>query len=252
MNKQNKKPGHKESGKESSEHVIRTKGIMKCYGDEKCMVTVLQDVNIDIERGSFVAIMGPSGSGKTTLLSIIGGVLSPSTGSVKVFDTELTILSDREKSLLRAKKIGFMFQEYHLLPNLTAAENVAVPLLIIGEPWDEALEKAKKYLADVGLEARAAHSVNQLSTGEKQRVAFARALVHEPQLLICDEPTAALDTETGVHVMKLMRERALASNRSLVVVTHDNRIVPYADRIAYLLDGRLTDIRSGHTQEVSQ
>jgi putative ABC transport system ATP-binding protein len=231
---------------------ITLRDITKTFGAGEAGIQALRGVSLDIFFDELFLIMGPSGSGKTTLLSIIGGVLSPSTGSVKVFDTELTTLSDHEKSLLRAKKIGFMFQEYHLLPNLTAAENVAVPLLIIGEPWDEALEKAKKYLADVGLEARAAHSVNQLSTGEKQRVAFARALVHEPQLLICDEPTAALDTETGVHVMKLMRERALASNRSLVVVTHDNRIVPYADRIAYLLDGRLTDIRSGHTQEVSQ
>ena len=231
---------------------ITLRDITKTFGAGEAGIQALRGVSLDIFFDELFLIMGPSGSGKTTLLSIIGGVLSPSTGSVKVFDTELTTLSDHEKSLLRARKIGFMFQEYHLLPNLTAAENVAVPLLIIGERWDEALEKAKKYLADVGLEARAAHSVNQLSTGEKQRVAFARALVHEPQLLICDEPTAALDSETGVHVMKLMRERALASNRSLVVVTHDNRIVPYADRIAYLLDGRLTDIRSGHTQEVSQ
>jgi putative ABC transport system ATP-binding protein len=231
---------------------IALRDVTKTFGTGKAEIQALRGVNLEIFFDELFLIMGPSGSGKTTLLSIIGGVLSPNAGSVKVFDTELTSLSEREKSLLRAKKIGFMFQEYHLLPNLTAAENVAVPLLIIGEPWDGALEKATKYLADVGLEARASHSVNQLSTGEKQRVAFARALVHEPQLLICDEPTAALDTETGVHVMELMRERALASNRSLVVVTHDNRIVPYADRIAYLLDGRLTDIRSGRTQEVSQ
>jgi putative ABC transport system ATP-binding protein len=231
---------------------IALRDVTKTFGTGEAEIQALRGVSLEIFFDELFLIMGPSGSGKTTLLSIIGGVLSPNAGSVKVFDTELTTLSEREKSLLRAKKIGFMFQEYHLLPNLTAAENVAVPLLIIGEPWDGALEKAKKYLADVGLEARAAHSVNQLSTGEKQRVAFARALVHEPQLLICDEPTAALDTETGVHVMELMRERALASNRSLVVVTHDNRIVPYADRIAYLLDGRLTEIRPGHTQEVSQ
>lgn len=231
---------------------IALKDVTKTFGAGKAEIQALRGVSLEIFFDELFLIMGPSGSGKTTLLSIIGGVLSPNAGSVKVFGTELTTLSEREKSLLRAKKIGFMFQEYHLLPNLTAAENVAVPLLIIGEPWDGALEKAKKYLADVGLEARATHSVNQLSTGEKQRVAFARALVHEPQLLICDEPTAALDTETGIHVMELMRERALASNRSLVVVTHDNRIVPYADRIAYLLDGRLTEIRPGHAQEVSQ
>jgi putative ABC transport system ATP-binding protein len=231
---------------------VSLRNVTKTFGAGGAEIQALRGVSLDISFDELFLIMGPSGSGKTTLLSIIGGVLSPNTGSVKVFDTELTTLSDHEKSLLRAKKIGFMFQEYHLLPNLTAAENVAVPLLIIGEPWDGALEKATKYLADVGLDTRAAHSVNQLSTGEKQRVAFARALVHEPQLLICDEPTAALDTETGVHVMELMRERALASNRSLVVVTHDNRIVPYADRIAYLLDGRLTEIIPGHTQEVSQ
>jgi putative ABC transport system ATP-binding protein len=231
---------------------IALRDVTKTFGAGKAEIQALRGVSLEIFFDELFLIMGPSGSGKTTLLSIIGGVLSPNAGSVKVFGTELTTLSEREKSLLRAKKIGFMFQEYHLLPNLTAAENVAVPLLIIGEPWDGALEKAKKYLADVGLEARATHSVNQLSTGEKQRVAFARALVHEPQLLICDEPTAALDTETGIHVMELMRERALASNRSLVVVTHDNRIVPYADRIAYLLDGRLTEIRPGHAQEVSQ
>lgn len=235
-----------------AETAISITDVTKTFGAGGAEIQALRGISLDILFDELFLIMGPSGSGKTTLLSIIGGVLSPNTGSVKVFNTELTTLSDHEKSLLRAKKIGFMFQEYHLLPNLTAAENVAVPLLIIGEPWEGALEKAKKYLADVGLEARATHSVNQLSTGEKQRVAFARALVHEPQLLICDEPTAALDTETGVHVMELMRERALSSTRSLVVVTHDNRIVPYADRIAYLLDGRLTEIRPGHAQEVSQ
>jgi putative ABC transport system ATP-binding protein len=231
---------------------IALRDITKTFGAGDAEIQALKNVSLDIFFDELFLIMGPSGSGKTTLLSIIGGVLSPSAGSVKVFETELTTLSDHEKSALRAKKIGFMFQEYNLLPNLTAAENVAVPLLIIGEQWDSALEKAKKNLTDVGLEARAGHSVNKLSTGEKQRVAFARALVHEPQLLICDEPTAALDTETGVHVMELMRERALASNRALVVVTHDNRIVPYADRIAHLLDGRLTEIRPGHAQEEVQ
>jgi putative ABC transport system ATP-binding protein len=230
---------------------ISIRDIIKTFGAGEAEIQALRGVSIDIFFGELFLIMGPSGSGKTTLLSIIGGVLSPNGGSVKVLNTELTTLSDREKSLLRASKIGFMFQEYNLLPNLTAAENVAVPLLIVDEPWHEALEKAKRYLADVGLEARASHSVNQLSTGEKQRVAFARALVHEPQLLICDEPTAALDTETGVRVMELMRERALATDRALVVVTHDNRIIPFADRIAYLLDGRLTGIKQGQPKEVS-
>ncbi|MEW6586876.1 MAG: ABC transporter ATP-binding protein [Nitrospirota bacterium] len=233
------------------EIAISIKDVVKTFGTGEAEIQAIRGVTLDIFFGELFLIMGPSGSGKTTLLSIIGGVLSPNAGSVRVLDTELADLSDHRKSQMRAKKIGFMFQEYNLLPNLTAAENVAVPLLIIDEPWDKALEKAAKYLAAVGLGARASNPINQLSTGEKQRVAFARALVHEPQLLICDEPTAALDTETGVHVMELMRERALASDRTLIVVTHDNRIVRFADRIAYLLDGRMTGIKAGRPEEVS-
>lgn len=227
-----------------AEVAIALRDITKTFGAGEAMIHALRGVSLDIYFGELFLIMGPSGSGKTTLLSIIGGVLSPTSGSVRVLNTELTALSTSERTRLRAKKIGFMFQEYHLLPRLTSAENVAVPLLINEEPWDEALEGAGKYLAEVGLEARASNPIDQLSTGEKQRVAFARALVHEPQVLICDEPTAALDTETGTRVMELMRQRALAPDRCLIVVTHDNRIVPYADRIAYLVDGRITEIKN--------
>src|SRR3990172_8950723 len=133
MNKQNKKPGHKESGKESSEHVIRTKGIMKCYGDEKCMVTVLQDVNIDIERGSFVAIMGPSGSGKTTLLDIVGCLLKPTQGEVFIDGVRVADLSDDELAMIRREKIGFIFQQYNLIQSASALENVEIALLIAGK-----------------------------------------------------------------------------------------------------------------------
>jgi len=227
------------------EIAISLRDITMTFGRGEAKVEALRGVSIDIFLGELFLIMGPSGSGKTTLLSIIGGVLSPTSGSVEVLGAELTALSDTQKTRLRAKKIGFMFQEYNLLPHMTAAENVAVPLLINEKPWDDALKQAGQYLSEVGLKARALSPIDEFSTGEKQRVAFTRALIHEPQILICDEPTAALDTETGHRVMELMRMRALIPDRCLVVVTHDNRILPYADRIAYLVDGRIAEVRNG-------
>jgi putative ABC transport system ATP-binding protein len=233
------------------ETAIYIKDITKTFGEGETAIQALRGINLEIFLGELFLIMGPSGSGKTTLLSIIGGVLSPTSGSVKVLGSDLSTLTYSENTRLRADKIGFMFQEYHLLPNLSAAENVAIPLLIKRETWEKALKQARNYLSAVGLEARSENSINQLSTGEKQRVAFARALVHEPQLLICDEPTAALDTETGIHVMELMRERALSPERCLVIVTHDNRILPYADRIAFIIDGRVSEIKTGHSEDMA-
>ncbi len=229
---------------------IALRGVNKSFGRGEATIHALRDVNLDIHFGELFMIMGPSGSGKTTLLSIIGGVLAPTRGTVTVLGTDITALSNADKTALRAKKIGFMFQEYNLLPHMTAAENVAIPLLINEGPWDDSLRRASQYLGEVGLEARASNAIGLLSTGEKQRVAFTRAIVHEPQILICDEPTAALDTETGQKVMDLMRKRALSPDRCLIVVTHDNRIIPYADRIAHLVDGRVTEISHKKAQEV--
>jgi len=228
-----------------TEIAVALKDVTRTFGSGGAAVHALRGISLDIYFGELFLIMGPSGSGKTTLLSIIGGVLSPTTGSVNIMGTEITKLSASEKTGLRGKKIGFMFQEYHLLPHMSAAENAAIPLLVNKKPWNSAIKQAGEYLADVGMGARSSNPVEQLSTGEKQRVAFARAIVHEPQLLICDEPTAALDSETGGHVMDLLRKRALSPDRCLIVVTHDDRIVPYADRIAYIVDGKVTKVISG-------
>jgi len=235
-----------------AEVAVALRDITRTFGSGDAAVHALRGIDLDIYFGELFLIMGPSGSGKTTLLSIIGGVLSPTSGTVSVMSTELTRLSTSEKTRMRGKKIGFMFQEYHLLPHMTAAENAAIPLLVNKEPWNNAIKHAGEYLADVGLGARSSNPVEKLSTGEKQRVAFARAIVHEPQLLICDEPTAALDTETGSHVMGLLRKRALSSDRCLIVVTHDERIVPYADRIAYIVDGKVTKVISGQRKGAAQ
>src|SRR4030042_1703139 len=192
MNKQTKKPEAK-----GPENVIRTKGVMKCYGEEgKCVVTVLQDVNVGIERGSFVSIMGPSGSGKTTLLDIIGCLLKPTQGEVFIDGVRTADLSDDELAEIRREKIGFIFQQYNLIPSNSAMENVEISLRIAGKSNWEARDKAKRLLEMVGLKDRLKNRPSELSGGEQQRVAIARALANEPQIILGDEPTGNLATKT--------------------------------------------------------
>jgi putative ABC transport system ATP-binding protein len=187
-------------------------------------------------------LVGPSGCGKTTLLSVIAGILDCDEGSVTVFGDEVTAMGDARKTKFRSKNIGFVFQQYNLLPALTAAENAAIPLVIAGWPRTKAVAKASQVLDSLGMGKKVNSLPSQLSGGQQQRVAIARSLVHEPKLLVCDEPTAALDHETGETVMHLIREAAVRPDRAVIIVTHDNRVFHFGDVIARMDDGRLVEV----------
>ena len=201
---------------------------------------VLHNVCTDVKAGELTYLVGESGSGKTTLISIIAGILYPTEGTVSVFGTDIYQLSDTDLVRFRLANIGFIFQQYNLLPSLNAAENASVPLVAAGMARDEALQRSRAVLEKLNMTDQADKRPNQLSGGQQQRVAIARALVHEPRLIVCDEPTAALDAKSGRRVMDLLREVALSPNRSVIIVTHDNRIFDLADRILLMEDGRIT------------
>ena len=189
-------------------------------------------------------LVGPSGCGKTTLISIIAGILTPTGGEVEIYGTPITQVSDAEKVAFRRRNVGFIFQQYNLLPALTAAENAAIPLVAAGMPMARAAGSASAILERIGMGAHRAKLPNQLSGGQQQRVAIARALVHAPRLIVCDEPTAALDAESGQTVLEILKDAALASDRAIIVVTHDTRIYSFADRIASMEDGRIRAVRT--------
>lgn len=216
--------------------------ITKSYALGDSEVKALRGVNLEVNQGELLMLVGPSGCGKTTLISVIASILDPSAGEIVVLGKNIRQMSDAEKIAFRARNIGFVFQSFNLLSSLNAAENVAVPLIINGVKKDFALEHAKIILNQVGLGSKYNALPSQLSGGQQQRVAIARSLVHNPRLIVCDEPTSALDHETGSKVMELMRHLALADGRTLIIVTHDNRIFEYADRIAYMDDGIITNI----------
>jgi putative ABC transport system ATP-binding protein len=222
---------------------VRIRGVVKRFGSGERQVTALRGVDWDVFAGQLSMLVGPSGCGKTTLLSVIVGTLNCDEGSVALFDRDVTTMSDAERTAFRSRAIGFVFQQYNLLPALTAAENAAIPLVIAGTPWPRALSKAGALLASLGMENRSESLPAQLSGGEQQRVAIARALVHEPRLLVADEPTAAIDYETGQSVMKLLCEAAVRPDRAVIVVTHDNRIFHFGDRMARMDDGRIVEVR---------
>lgn len=199
----------------------------------------LRGVDLEIDDGRLTLLVGPSGCGKTTLISIIAGLLNPTGGRVAVFGTDVSELSGRRLVKFRAQNIGFVFQQYNLLPALTAVENAAVPLIINGQSRSGALDRARDMLATVGLEHRAESFPSQLSGGEQQRVAIARALINEPRLLVCDEPTSALDARSGQTVMELIKQVAVEPGRAVIVVTHDSRIYEFGDRVVEMSDGRI-------------
>lgn len=208
---------------------------------------VLKGVDFQARAGQLTMLVGPSGCGKTTLISIIAGLLRGATGSVKVFGKEVTSLTGSALVPFRLTNIGFIFQQYNLLAGLNAAENAAVPLVASGTPWPTALQKAGALLDKLGLGNHITKLPRQLSGGQQQRVAIARALVHEPRLLLCDEPTAALDGKSGQAVMGLLRELAVHPERAAIVVTHDPRVYAYADRVAHMEDGLLLKVEEGKT-----
>jgi putative ABC transport system ATP-binding protein len=220
---------------------VRCRGLIKDYLSGDSHVRALRGVDLDIAAGELTLLVGPSGCGKTTLISILAATLDATSGEVSVLGANLVRMSKREKAWFRAKNVGFVFQQFNLLPTLTAAENVAVPLVINGVSRREALLRATAILRSVELADRCASLPSQLSGGQQQRVAIARALVHEPRLLVCDEPTSAVDARTGQNIMELIRKVALQPDRVAVVVTHDARVFRFADRIVTLEDGRVAE-----------
>jgi putative ABC transport system ATP-binding protein len=219
---------------------IQAKGLVKWFGEGEAKTTALKNVDLETYLGEMVYIVGPSGSGKTTLLSVLSGVLKPNEGSVQVEDTDIWKLDADHLAALRLDKIGFVFQDFHLFPLLTTAENVAIPLILKKRKWDESIREAAGYLEIVGLKDRADIPPVKLSGGEQQRVAIARAMISKPDILIMDEPTASLDGDTGNAILSFVRKNILNENRCVVVVTHDSRIYEYATRILQMEDGRLT------------
>ncbi len=219
---------------------VRCRGVQKHFGEGDSRVDVLRSVNFDVAPGRLTFLVGPSGCGKTTLSSVIAGLLDTTGGEVELFGQNTEQLAPEERILFRRRNVGFVFQQYNLLPALTAAENAAVPLLAAGVKRREAVDRAKHLLASLGLESRLDSYPRTLSGGQQQRVALARALIHEPRLIVCDEPTAALDHATGEAVMELLASSAVHPERAVIVVTHDSRVFRFADAIAHMDDGRIT------------
>ncbi len=211
--------------------------VTKLYQQGRRNVQAVRGVSLTIEPGEFVSIMGPSGSGKSTLMHLLGALDTPTTGKALLLGRDLAAMSDRERSLLRRTRIGFVFQFFNLLPTLTAAENVALPLLLGKEPHGKAVARAAAALERVGLHDRAEHFPDELSGGEMQRVAVARALVTDPDAVLCDEPTGNLDSANSQDILNLLRSLPESGKRSVVVVTHDPSAAAYGERLLHIRDG---------------
>ena len=218
---------------------IQASGLVKWFGEGEAKTMALSEVNLEAQFGEMVYIVGPSGSGKTTLLSVLSGILRPNAGKVLVEGVDIWSLNPDQLADFRLGKIGFVFQDYHLFPRLTTAENVAIPLILKRQEWDEAIHVAEKYLDIVGLKSRAELPPVKLSGGEQQRVAIARAIAGQPDILIMDEPTASLDGDTGSAIVSFVQKNVLNKDRCILVVTHDARIYEFATRILKMEDGRL-------------
>jgi putative ABC transport system ATP-binding protein len=226
-----------------SNPIIQCENIYKSYGTKEAKAYALVGVNLSIEAGETLMLIGPSGCGKTTLISIIAGTLQYDSGTCLVFGQDLQKMSPEELIEWRGKNIGFIFQSYNLIPTLTVAENVALPLFIQGMNPSDAIKKATVVLANVELDHKASAKVTELSGGQQQRVAIARSLIHEPKILVCDEPTSALDAKTGFLVMKILKDISKSLATTVIIVTHDHRILSFADRIAALEDGKIQSVK---------
>ncbi|MGW1271248.1 ABC transporter ATP-binding protein [Streptomyces sp. NPDC002491] len=220
-----------------SNDAIRLHSVTRRYSSGGASVTALDEVSLAFPRGTFTAVMGPSGSGKSTLLQCAAGLDRPTSGSVTVGDTELTRLSETELTLLRRERIGFVFQAFNLLPSLTAEQNVALPLRLAGRRPKKA--QVREVLEQVGIGDRARHRPTEMSGGQQQRVALARALITRPEVLFGDEPTGALDSQTGREVLTLLRGMVDRDGQTIIMVTHDPVAASYADRVVFLVDGRV-------------
>ena len=218
---------------------IHAQGLTKAFGEGDARTLALRGLDLTVSFGEMVYIVGPSGSGKTTLLSVLSGVLRPDSGLVTIDGVNIWKLGSDDLALFRRDRIGFVFQDYHLFPRLTTAENVAIPLILRRVEWAQAMSRAARYLEIVGLRSRTDLPPVKLSGGEQQRVAIARAIVTEPEILIMDEPTASLDGDTGRAIVEFVQKNLLTDRRCILIVTHDDRIADLATRIVNMRDGRL-------------
>jgi putative ABC transport system ATP-binding protein len=218
---------------------VVVKGVIKTFYQGGETLHVLKDIHFHANEGEVVMIVGPSGSGKTTLLSAIAGTLSVDSGLIRLFDFELTGKSPQEITSFRREKMGFIFQQFHLIPTISCGENVAIPLLLKGVSYAEALQRAHLSLAELGLQDKVDVSPKMLSGGQQQRVAIARALIHEPSIIICDEPTASLDADSGHKILEIIARHVKKPGRVVIIVTHDSRIFHYADRLERMNDGQI-------------
>ena len=218
--------------------VLEASNVTKQYQMGEVSVRALDQVSFKVEKGNFVAVMGPSGSGKSTLLHLLGGLDEPTAGEITLAGRPISHLSDDEVTLVRRRRVGFIFQFYNLVPTLTAAENVGLPLLIDGRNVKKYQSKIEELLQLVGLDQRMDHKPDQMSGGQQQRVAIARAFINDPESVLADEPTGNLDSQSGTAVLQLLRQFCDERQQTIVMVTHDPRAASYADRVAFLKDGR--------------
>jgi len=231
------------------ENILEVKNLTKTFGSGHTLVKAVDDVSFDVKRGEVILIMGPSGSGKTTLLTTIGALLTPTSGSIKILDKEITKEKVSKLARFRLKFIGFIFQTFNLLESLSALENIEVVLGIAKVKPSLQKEKAIKLLENLGLKDRLNYLPKELSGGEKQRVSIARALALDPQVILADEPTANLDSKSGHHVMEILRKIAKEKNKTVIIVSHDQRIMDIADRVLWLEDGRIKEGAVGFVED---
>jgi len=238
-------PMTNDSTTSAGRQAIVATGLTKWFGEGETRVTAVNAVGLVAYFGEMLFIVGPSGSGKTTMLSMISGILRPNAGKVTVKGADIWTLNNDQLADFRLNTIGFVFQDYHLFPRLTTAENVAIPLILKQRNWDESITEANQYLEIVGLKNRGEILPVKLSGGEQQRVAIARAIISRPEILILDEPTASLDGDTGRMIIAFVKQKILNDRRCILIVTHDARINEYADRILHMEDGHLSAADKG-------
>ena len=238
-------PVNADNAKPTDNRAIVATDLTKWFGEGETRKVAVNGVALVAHFGEMLFIVGPSGSGKTTMLSMISGILRPNSGKVTVKGADIWTLNNDQLADFRLNTIGFVFQDYHLFPRLTTAENVAIPLILKQRDWNESITEANRYLEIVGLKGRGEILPVKLSGGEQQRVAIARAIISSPEILILDEPTASLDGDTGRMIIAFVKEKILNEKRCILIVTHDARINEYADRIMHMEDGRLTAFDKG-------
>lgn len=228
---------------------MQANGVWKLYASGTSTVEAVRGVHLTLQTGEMVAIMGPSGCGKTTLLNVLSGIDEPTAGSVTVNNQPLFGISDNERTSMRSKYLGFIFQDFNLLPVLSAVENVELPLLLLGHGANEARKRALEALKDVGLEERSQHRPAELSGGQQQRVAIARAIVHRPSVILCDEPTGNLDSKTSGEVLTLLKRLNSEQDTTFLIVTHDAKIASLCDRVIQMDDGLIINPDVQHEEE---